>query len=128
MVRYCSEMAWELSTSSPFTGAQEDNRSMNATNPAGGLGRFLTLADAAEVLSISPQEVLGLVRSGELPAIKVGSKGHWRIEKSVLESYIEALYEETRRMSLWNQSDIANVTEINFGEQRERSTFSTDKP
>jgi excisionase family DNA binding protein len=101
---------------------------MNATNPAGGLGRFLTLADAAEVLSISPQEVLGLVRSGELPAIKVGSKGHWRIEKSVLESYIEALYEETRRMSLWNQSDIANVTEINFGEQRERSTFSTDKP
>lgn len=93
---------------------------MNAINPAEGLGRFLTLADTAEVLSVSPHEVLDLVRSGELPAIKVGSKGQWRIEKSVLESYIEALYEETRRMSLWNQSDIATVTEVNFGEQRAR--------
>ena len=89
---------------------------MNAINPAEGLGRFLTLADTAEVLSVSPHEVLELVRSGELPAIKVGSKGQWRIENSVLESYIEALYEETRRMSLWNQSDI----EVNFGEQRSR--------
>ncbi|GAA1226715.1 helix-turn-helix domain-containing protein [Rhodoglobus aureus] len=93
---------------------------MNAINPAEGLGRFLTLADTAEVLSVSPHEVLDLVRSGELPAIKVGSKGQWRIENSVLESYIEALYEETRRMSLWNQSDIAAVTEVNFGEQRTR--------
>ncbi|MBH0053610.1 MULTISPECIES: helix-turn-helix domain-containing protein [unclassified Salinibacterium] len=93
---------------------------MNAINPAEGLGRFLTLADTAEVLSVSPHEVLELVRSGELPAIKVGSKGQWRIENSVLESYIEALYEETRRMSLWNQSDIATVTEVNFGEQRAR--------
>ncbi|QYH35643.1 helix-turn-helix domain-containing protein [Salinibacterium sp. M195] len=93
---------------------------MNATNPADGLGRFLTLADTAEVLSVSPNEVLDLVRSGELPAIKVGSKGHWRIENSVLESYIEALYEETRRMSLWNQSDISTVTEVNFGGKRTR--------
>lgn len=93
---------------------------MNAINPADGLGRFLTLADTAEVLSVSPHEVLDLVRSGELPAIKVGSKGQWRIENSVLESYIEALYEETRRMTLWNQSDIATVTEVNFGEQRTR--------
>ena len=93
---------------------------MNATNPVEGLGRFLTLADTAEVLSVSPHEVLDLVRSGELPAIKVGSKGQWRIENSVLESYIEALYEETRRMSLWNQSDIATVTEVNFGEPRPR--------
>lgn len=93
---------------------------MNAINPAERLGRFLTLADTAEVLSVSPHEVLDLVRSGELPAIKVGSKGQWRIENSVLESYIEALYEETRRMSLWNQSDIATVTEVNFGEQRSR--------
>lgn len=93
---------------------------MNAINPADGLGRFLTLADTAEVLSVSPHEVLDLVRSGELPAINVGSKGQWRIENSVLESYIEALYEETRRLSLWNQSDIATVTEVNFGEQRTR--------
>jgi len=93
---------------------------MNAINAAEGLGRFLTLADTAEVLSVSPHAVLDLVRSGELPAIRVGSKGHWRIEKSVLESYIEAMYEETRRMSLWNQADFATVTEVNFGEARAR--------
>ncbi|MGV8877323.1 MAG: helix-turn-helix domain-containing protein [Rhodoglobus sp.] len=93
---------------------------MNAINPVEGLGRFLTLADTAEILCVSPHDVLDLVRSGELPAIKVGSHGQWRIEKMVLESYIGALYEETRRMSLWNQSDIATVIEGNFGEQRVR--------
>lgn len=84
------------------------------TTPADGLGRFLTLADAAEVLSISAKQAYALVRSGELPAIKVGASGQWRVERSVLESYIEAMYEETRRMSLWNQSDYANVSEFSL--------------
>jgi len=91
---------------------------MNAITPADSLGRFLTLADAAEVLNITPSEVLELIQSGELPAIKVGSKGQWRIENSVLESYIEAMYEQTRRMSLWHQAEFASVTEVNFGERR----------
>ncbi|CAN5217709.1 hypothetical protein BH11ACT4_BH11ACT4_02580 [soil metagenome] len=86
---------------------------MNAT-PGDGLGRFLTLADTAEVLSISAKQAYALVRSGELPAIKVGASGQWRVERSVLESYIEAMYEETRRMNLWNQSDFANVAELSF--------------
>ena len=30
-------------------------------------------------------------------------------ERSVLEAYIAAKYEESRRLSLWNQSDYANV-------------------
>ena len=63
-----------------------------------GLGRFLTLADTAELLNISPKQTYALIRSGELPAIKVGASGHWRIERSVLEAYIDAMYEETRRM------------------------------
>jgi len=77
-----------------------------------GLGRFLTLADTAEILNISASQAYGLVRSGELPAIKIGASGQWRIERSVLESYIEAKYEEARRMSLWNQSDFASIAEI----------------
>ena len=60
------------------------------------LGRFLTLADTADVLNISASQAYALVRSGELPAIKVGGHGHWRVERSVLESYIEAKYEESR--------------------------------
>ncbi|MEP6482144.1 MAG: helix-turn-helix domain-containing protein [Rhodoglobus sp.] len=91
---------------------------MNASS-AEGLGRFLTLADTAEVLSISAAQAYALVRSGELPAIKVGAGGQWRIERSVLESYIAAMYEETRRMGLWHQSDFANISEVAFGEPRE---------
>ena len=37
------------------------------------VGRFLTVADTADVLNISTAEVIELVRSAELPAIHVGS-------------------------------------------------------
>ena len=89
---------------------------MNDAASAEGLGRFLTLADTAELLSISTGQAQALVRSGELPAIKVGAQ--WRVERTVLESYIEAMYEQTRRMSLWNQSDYASLSEPAFGEPR----------
>lgn len=79
------------------------------------LGRFLTLADTAEVLNISASQAYALVRSGELRAIKVGGHGHWRVERTMLESYIEAKYEETRRLSLWQQSDYASLNEYSFG-------------
>ena len=58
--------------------------------------RFLQLADVAEVLNISAAQAYALVRSGELPAIKVGGRGQWRVEASELESYIERKYAETR--------------------------------
>lgn len=80
------------------------------------LGRFLTLGDTAELLNISANQAYALVRSGELPAIKVGASGQWRIERSVLESYITAMYEQTRRINLWNQSDYSNLIEISFGQ------------
>lgn len=80
------------------------------------LGRFLTLADTADELSISVRQAYALVRSGELPAIKVGASGQWRVERTVLESYIAAKYEETRRMGLWSQSEYANVFDGAFGE------------
>ncbi len=93
---------------------------MDDLTPAENLGRFLTIADTAEVLSISPKQAYALVRSGELRAIKVGASGQWRIERTVLESYIEAMYEETRRMGLWRQSEFDNVTDVAFGEPRPR--------
>ncbi len=74
--------------------------------------RFLTLADTAEVLNISLGQAYALVRSGELPAIKVGGAGRWRVERTVLESYIDAMYEESRRRNLWNQADFADVAEF----------------
>jgi excisionase family DNA binding protein len=58
--------------------------------------RFLQLADVAEVLNVSANQVYALVRSGDLPAIKVGGRGQWRVEATELEKYIERLYTETR--------------------------------
>ena len=60
--------------------------------------RFLQLADVAEELNISPRQAYALVNSGELPAIRVGGRGQWRIEVSELEAYIQRKYAETRAM------------------------------
>lgn len=59
--------------------------------------RFLTLSDVAEVLNISASQTYALVRSGALPAIKIGGRGQWRVEREQLEGYIERMYAETRR-------------------------------
>lgn len=67
--------------------------------------RFLHLADVAEVLNISAAQAYALVRSGELPAIKVGGRGQWRVEREELETYIKRAYQETRQF----------VTEHPFG-------------
>ena len=58
--------------------------------------RFLQLADVAEVLNISANQVYALVRRGDIPAVKIGGRGQWRVEASELEKYIERLYTETR--------------------------------
>ena len=58
--------------------------------------RFLTLPDVAEQLNISAAQAYALVRSGDLPAIKVGGRGQWRVEATELESYIQRMYVQTR--------------------------------
>ncbi|BDI21698.1 helix-turn-helix domain-containing protein [Herbiconiux sp. L3-i23] len=85
---------------------------MNDTTSPGSIGRFLTLADTADVLNVSLSQAYAIVRSGELPAIKLGGNGHWRVEREVLESYIAAKYEEARRAALFNQGDYADIPEI----------------
>ncbi len=58
--------------------------------------RFLQLADVAEILDVSAAQAYALVRSGDLPAIKVGGRGQWRVEATELETYIQRMYAETR--------------------------------
>lgn len=58
--------------------------------------RFLALTEVAEVLSISVSQVYALVRRGDLPAIKIGGRGQWRVEAAALEKYIAGAYESTR--------------------------------
>ena len=57
--------------------------------------RFLLMSDVAEQLNVSMSQVYHMVRSGELPAIKVGGRGQWRIERDKLEEYIARKYDET---------------------------------
>lgn len=80
-----------------------------------GLARFLSVADTAELLGLAPSEVLAMIASGELPAIQVGAHGKWRIERTVLESVIDDKYEQTRRMALWNEANLASIAEIGGG-------------
>ncbi len=75
--------------------------------------RFLTLADVAEILNISATQTYALVRRGDLPAIKIGGRGQWRVEQQALEQYIEQMYAETKRF----------VEEHPF---ERNETFSTD--
>lgn len=88
---------------------------MTAASPADQVGRFLTVAETAEVLRVSATQAYGLVRSGELPAIRVGQSRHWRVERAELEAYIQARYEEERRIANWNQSDFAILPELRTG-------------
>lgn len=59
--------------------------------------RFLQLSDVAEILNISAAQTYALVRNGDLPAVKIGGRGQWRVEQAQLEQYIERLYDQTRR-------------------------------
>lgn len=58
--------------------------------------RFIQLSEVSDVLDISSAQAYALVRSGELPAIKVGGRGQWRVEVAELENYIQRMYSETR--------------------------------
>lgn len=57
--------------------------------------RFFTLEDVAAYLSVSVPQVYALVRSGDLPAMKVGGRGVWRVDRERLEEYIERAHQQT---------------------------------
>lgn len=59
--------------------------------------RFLKLSDVADILNISSSQAYALVRSGDLPAIKVGGRGQWRVENAELEAYIQRAYHKTEQ-------------------------------
>lgn len=60
--------------------------------------RFIPLSEVCEVLDISSAQAYALVRSGDLPAIKVGGRGQWRVETAELEAYIQRMYARTAQL------------------------------
>lgn len=54
------------------------------------------LEDVATYLSVSVPQVYALVRSGDLPTIKIGGRGVWRVDKGgKLDGYLERLEAQT---------------------------------
>jgi excisionase family DNA binding protein len=61
----------------------------------------MTLEDVATYLSVSVPQVYALCRSGELPGLKLGGRGVWRVEKRELEAFIQRKQQETEE---WTRS------------------------
>jgi excisionase family DNA binding protein len=57
----------------------------------------MTLPDVAAELAVSQSQMYALVKSGDLPAIQVGGRGQWRVERVKLEEYIARMYEQAEK-------------------------------
>lgn len=80
-------------------------------------GRFLTLADVAEILNVPVSRAQELVGSGELTALRVGHRGEWRVEQSTLEQFIADQYERERRIANFNEAAFVDLPDISGGER-----------
>lgn len=82
---------------------------MNASVDPQSIGRFLTLSEVCEILNVTMDIATGLVQSGELPAIRIGGVGEWRVARTMLEQYIDDQYEYQRRVASLRQSEFADT-------------------
>jgi excisionase family DNA binding protein len=57
---------------------------------------LLKPADVARVLNVTVTQVYTLMRSGDLPALKIGKKGVWRVSRDTLDEYLSGLEAEAR--------------------------------
>lgn len=81
-------------------------------DPSPATPRYLAPAQVAELLQIDVGEVVWLVQQGELRGLQLGVPARWRVEESSLEEYLEAQSEQSRRMALWRQSQVASFPEM----------------
>jgi excisionase family DNA binding protein len=80
----------------PVTNTSIAHRAQEDPMPTPGVEpRFYTLEDVATILNVRVAQVYALVRSGELPAVKLGGRGVWRVDRLQLEAYIERMHEQT---------------------------------
>ena len=70
--------------------------------------RYWNLEDVAAYMSVSTPQVYALVRSGELPAVKIGGRGIWRVDRRKLDEYLEKLETQT---AVWAKAHPLNPKE-----------------
>jgi excisionase family DNA binding protein len=56
--------------------------------PSSPMPRLLEVAHVAHTLRLSPEQVRRLIRTRQLPAIRLGHR--WRVEPAVLQRFIDA--------------------------------------
>lgn len=53
--------------------------------------RFMRPEEVAEELNVTVSQVYTLMRSNQLPAVKIGKRGVWRVSRDALEAYVTEL-------------------------------------
>jgi excisionase family DNA binding protein len=58
--------------------------------------RFMTPDEVADLLRVTVSQVYTLMRSGQLPAVKIGRRGIWRVSPASLAAYVAGLESQAR--------------------------------
>lgn len=82
--------------------------------------RYVSLAQIAELLDITVDEVLQLVHEARLRGVRVGSPAQWRVAEASVSDYLNDQLEESRRSALWHQSVNASFPELWGGTEERR--------
>ncbi|MBX7161683.1 MAG: helix-turn-helix domain-containing protein [Acidimicrobiia bacterium] len=61
---------------------------------ASELKKLLTPNEVAELLNVSVAQVYTLLRGNELPGLKIGKRGVWRVDPDQLAAYVQNLRTE----------------------------------
>lgn len=81
--------------------------------------RFLTIEQAAEELNVKASLIRGLIKTGELRALQVGSRGMWRVGHQDVEDYIADAYRRTaERIAAGDLEDEGEPDSESLGQQK----------
>jgi excisionase family DNA binding protein len=76
---------------------------------------FVSVATAAEILAVSVSHIYALIRSGEIPALRVGRRGPWRISSGALAAFVSDRYETEFTAAKWREAQWTGVIDIADG-------------
>jgi excisionase family DNA binding protein len=81
--------------------------------------RFLTIEQAAEELNVKASLIRGLIKTGDLRALQVGSRGMWRVGRQDVEDYIADAYRRTaERIAAGDLEDEGEPDSESLGQQK----------
>jgi Helix-turn-helix domain len=79
------------------------------------LTRFLSVVDVADILDVDVNDVMNLLKSGELASLRVGDHGPVRIETAQLEAFIAHRYQAEQQLLRMRQAEFSNVSDFTDG-------------